>query len=174
MFQVLTFVYENFWGGKACPELPTLHRKLNSMGFDSQEVVKALIWLEDLNSAAQGLHRQTANLSRLTIAPSTIDHTPGNNPSPLFEASMRVLTPAEQRCLGVSGWGLLVFLVRVGALTGDRLEMVMERAMATSDEPISLESLKLIVLMVYWSLDEALDDLVIDELCDNRLQRLAN
>jgi len=167
MFQVLAFVYENFWGGDACPELPTLQRKLNAVGFDSQEVVEALVWLEDLKSAARGLHRQRSDVPGVPTAASPAQvHA--------SDASKRVFTAAELERVGVAGWGLLAFLVSVGALAGERLELVMERAMATSGEPISREALKLIVLMVYWSLNEVPDDLVFDELCDNRQDRLAN
>jgi Smg protein len=171
MFQVLAFVYENFWGGDACPELPTLQRKLNAVGFGSQEVVEALIWLEGLKSAVHGLCRQPGDSDRLSIGPATAGRLAQDRAS---DASRRVFTVAEQERLGVAGWGLLTFLVSVGALHGDRLELVMERAMAASGEPISLEALKLIVLMVFWSLNEVPDDLVFDELCDNRPDRLAN
>jgi Smg protein len=171
MFQVLAFVYENFWGGDACPELPTLQRKLNAVGFGSQEVVEALIWLEGLKNAARGLHRQHGDPQAVRVDAAT----PGR-PAQLHaaDASKRVFTTTEQDRLGVAGWGLLTFLVSVGALPGDRLELVMERAMAASGDPISRDALKLIVLMVYWSLNEVPDDLVFDELCDNRQDRLAN
>lgn len=171
MFQVLAFVYENFWGGDDCPELPTLQRKLNAVGFGSQEVVEALVWLEGLKSATRGRHRQCCDPLDVSVAAATPDH-----PAQAYaqDASKRVFTAAEQERLGMAGWGLLTFLVSVGALAGDRLELVMERTMATSGEPISREALKLIVLMVYWSLNEVPDDLVFDELCDNRQGRLAN
>ena len=171
MFQVLAFVYENFWGGDSCPELPTLQRKLMAVGFDNQEVLDALVWLEGLKSAAQGLRPQGRTPA---IGPVALDGTSRGDCWQTSGVSMRVFTAAEQNCLGVAGWGLLTFLVGIGALPDDRLELVMERAMATAGEPISRDALKLIVLMVYWSLNEEPDVLVLDELCDNRPQRLAN
>jgi len=174
MFQVLAFVYENYWGGDACPELPTLQRKLNAVGFDSQEVVQALVWLEGLKSAAQGLHRQRDAVCPLNLGPLVALDPPKSGPWQASDASMRVFTAAEQDRLGVAGWGLLAFLVGIGVLPADRLELVMERTMAIPGEPISRDALKLIVLMVYWSLGEEPDALVLDELCDNRIQRLPN
>ncbi len=32
MFEVLVFVYENYWRGDACPELSQLGRKLSAVG----------------------------------------------------------------------------------------------------------------------------------------------
>ena len=35
MFEVLVFVYENYWRGDACPELEQLGRKLSAAGLKS-------------------------------------------------------------------------------------------------------------------------------------------
>jgi len=87
---------------------------------------------------------------------------------------MRVFTPAEQERLGDRGWALMIFLDSLGALHGTMLELVLDRVMATPGQPVSLEDLKLIVLMVYWSLGHEPDALLLDELCDHRSVRLAS
>jgi Smg protein len=46
--------------------------------------------------------------------------------------------------------------------------------MAAAGEPLSLDDFKIIVLMVYWSLGEEPDALVLDELCDDSLERWAH
>jgi Smg protein len=43
-------------------------------------------------------------------------------------------------------------------------EMVVDRATAVGATPIDLEDLKVIVLMVFWSLGEEPDALILDEL----------
>ncbi|MEY2791751.1 MAG: hypothetical protein RL295_1916, partial [Pseudomonadota bacterium] len=53
MFDVLVYVYEHYWRGDVCPELPLLGRKLSAAGFDAEEIQQALSWLSGLNSAAQ-------------------------------------------------------------------------------------------------------------------------
>ena len=42
MFDVLVYVYEHYWRGEACPELPLLGRKLSAAGFDADEIEQAL------------------------------------------------------------------------------------------------------------------------------------
>jgi Smg protein len=42
--------------------------------------------------------------------------------------------------------------------------MVIDRAMAIDGAPMDLEDLKIIVLMVFWSLGEEPDALILDEL----------
>jgi Smg protein len=168
MFEVLAFVYENYWHGDACPELPALQRKLNAVGFDDDEVQDALIWLEELKSATHNLPPQPAVASCAHAEP--LAHRPTHAG---FEA-MRVFTPAEQARLGCEGWGMMVFLVSAGVLPWQRLELVMDRAMATSTGDLSVDDLKLIVLMVFWSLGEEPDALVLDELCDNHADRVGH
>lgn len=168
MFEVLAFVYENYWYGDACPERPALQRKLNAVGFEDDEIQDALIWLEDLKNATR-------------CQPSRPAGTPSGHTEPLADGAntathtvadaLRVFTPAEQARLGCSGWGLMMFLVSAGVLPWQRLELVMDRAMATPANNLSVDDLKLIVLMVFWSLGEEPDALVLDELCDNRAER---
>jgi Smg protein len=43
-------------------------------------------------------------------------------------------------------------------------EMVIDRASAAGESPLALEDLKVIVLMVFWSLGEEPDALILDEL----------
>ena len=38
MFEVLVYVYENYWQGDACPELHLLGRKLTAVGFEAEEI----------------------------------------------------------------------------------------------------------------------------------------
>jgi Smg protein len=53
-------------------------------------------------------------------------------------------------------------------------EIVLDRAMAAAGDPVSLDDLKIIVLMVYWSFGQQPDALVLDELCDSPEGRLAH
>jgi Smg protein len=53
MFDVLVYLYENYWRPDACPDHEQLTRKLSSVGFESDEIEEALSWLDGLASAAQ-------------------------------------------------------------------------------------------------------------------------
>ena len=55
MFEVLVFVYENYWRGDACPEPEQLGRKLSAHGFEAEEIRDALHWLDGLSLATQGM-----------------------------------------------------------------------------------------------------------------------
>jgi Smg protein len=169
MFEVLVFVYENYWHGDACPELAHLERKLSAVGFDSEEIQDALTWLDDLNMAASGLRPTAPEAAKNSSTPLS-DIAPWT-PSAL---SMRVYSIAEQNHLGSQCLGFITFLEISGALSANLRELVIDRAMAAPSDPLPLEDLKIIVLMVFWSMGQQPDALVLDELCDDTSSRMAH
>ena len=52
MFDVLVYLYENYWRPDACPEHDQLARKLSAVGFESDEIEEALTWLDGLATSA--------------------------------------------------------------------------------------------------------------------------
>lgn len=163
MFEVLVFVYEHYWRGDACPELEQLSRKLSAHGFEPDEIHDALVWLDGLTLAAQSTRGALASPDEPCIT-SAVQST----------ASMRVYSVAEQDHLGAECLGFVSFLESAGVLPASMREIVLDRAMAAPGGPVSIDDLKIIVLMVYWSFGEEPDALVLDELCDPVQGRLAH
>ncbi len=157
MFEVLAFVYENYWQGADCPEPPQLVRKLSAVGFEDDEVEEALVWLTALNLATSESH------PRIQAVPA---------PAP---GSLRVFSLEEQNHLGAAGLAYIACLERAGYLSPLQREIVLERACAFRHGPgLELDDLRLIVRMVYWSQGIEPDALLLDELCDVRGTRLAH
>ena len=165
MFEVLVFVYENYWRGDACPELDQLGRRLAAHGFEAQEVHDALVWLDGLNFAAQAAQDMLEGGQRATQECS---------PNRQSAHSLRIYSIAEQDHLGAQCLGFITFLESSGVLPAAMREIVIDRAMAAPGDPVSLDELKIIVLMVYWSFGEEPDALVLDELCDDVEGRVAH
>jgi Smg protein len=140
MFEVLVYLYENYWRPDACPEPKQLSRKLSAVGFEPDEIQDALRWLDGLASSAESVTGQPV---------------PG---------SMRIYTDAEREVLDETAVGFITFLESAGVLAAPLREMVIDRAVAAGGGPMALEDLKIIVLMVFWSLGEEPDALVLDEL----------
>lgn len=140
MFDVLVYLYENYWQANACPDRRQLSRKLSAVGFENEEIEDALGWLAGLTQAVES---------------ASADQSAG---------AMRVYSQAEQEHLGPSSIGFISFLESAGVLRPPMREMVVDRAMAVSSTPLALEDLKIIVLMVFWSLGEEPDALILDEL----------
>jgi len=140
MFDVLVYLYETYWRPDACPDHAQLTRKLSAVGFETDEIQEALSWLDGLASAATSFQGQQG-----------VD-------------SLRVYSTAELDHLGEPSVGFITFLASAGVLRPPMREMVIDRAMAISGGPMDLEDLKIIVLMVFWSLGEEPDALILDEL----------
>ena len=164
MFEVLVFVYESYWRGDACPELEQLGRKLSAHGFEAEEINEALVWLDGLNLAAQNTQLTPDLMPALSQQPA-IGRAQAST-------SMRIYSVAEQDHLGAQCLGFVSFLESSGVLPAPMREIVIDRAMAATGAPVSLDDLKIIVLMVYWSFGEEPDALVLDELCDDADFRL--
>ncbi len=140
MFDVLVYLYENYWRPEACPDHDQLTRKLSAVGFEQDEIAEALLWLEGLTPVpAAGVHAPSAS-------------------------SLRIYLPQEQEQLGEESLGFLRFLESAGVLSPALREQVIDRAMAAGDGPLPLDDLKVIVLMLFWSRGEEPDALVLDEL----------
>jgi len=140
MFDVLVYLYENYWRPDACPDHRQLSRKLSAVGFESDEIQEALTWLDGLASSAES----SAGVQR--------------------PDSLRVYSEAERELLGDESVGFISFLESAGVLPPPMREMVLDRATAVGGGPIDLDDLKIIVLMVFWSLGEEPDALILDEL----------
>ena len=172
MFEVLVYVYENYWQGDACPELHKLGRKLMAVGFEAEEVEAALVWLYGLNIAAQNTGAQrTESDESLQVSKAVPAHLCIH---PQSAGSMRIYSVNEQDHLGAETLGFVSFLETAGVLPPHMREIVIDRAMASPGDPITLDDLKIIVLMVYWSFGEEPDALVLDELCDDTEFRVAH
>lgn len=142
MFDILMYLYESYWRPEACPEFSQLTRKLSAAGFENDEIHEALDWLRGLDSAVGGMQAQQAQSA----------------------TSIRLYAPQEVDCLGLEAIGYLNFLESAGVLKPHLRELTIERALATGMQPLPLEHLKTIVLMIFWRLDEEPDALILDEL----------
>ncbi|MDM0044683.1 DUF494 domain-containing protein [Variovorax dokdonensis] len=172
MYDVLVFVYENYWHGGACPETEQLSVKLSSKGFEASDIADALNWLDGLRIATAGLQgdstdtEDTPRPSESALRAWTLQ--------PQSPHAMRVYSFEEQEHLGAEGLGFLRFLEDSQVLPSGMREVIIERAMAAPEAPLSLEELKIIVLMIYWSTGIEPDALVLDELCDDPEGRIAH
>ncbi|MDD3758317.1 MAG: DUF494 domain-containing protein [Advenella sp.] len=144
MFDVLVYLFENYYTPDACPSTDVLTKRLVAAGFEHEDISDAIGWLYGLAETTE----QSGELSDMSAT------------------STRVYANFEQLHLGPEAIGFLCFLENSGALTPALREIVIDRAMATPDAeaPVSLEHFKIITLMVLWSQEADVDHLVLEEL----------
>lgn len=145
MFEVLVYLYETYYRPDACPEPEALVKKLSAIGFEEEEIAKALGWLTDL---AETNHE---------FADQHLQHI-------ALSSGIRVYAQQEIDVLGVAAIGFIQFLESAKMLNPVQREIVIERALTVSETPVPLDQLKVIVLMVLWSQGKEPDGLMFDEL----------
>lgn len=142
MFEILVFVFENCRQADVSHDPERVARKLSAAGFDDAEISAALAWLAGVARAPQ---RSLA-------------------PLPERSTAFRVFAPKELAMLDVECRGFLLYLERSGILSPQDREHVIERALAAGGDALSLDQLKLIVLMVLWHQQAPASQLVAEEL----------
>ena len=141
MFDILVYLYETYYRPDACPEPEALAKKLSAVGFDDDDISDALVWLTDLAAMAGVEHSLTA-----------------------VSTGTRFYVDEEHDALGSAAIGFIQFLESAKVLTPLQREIVIERALALDEIPVSLGKLKIIVLMLLWSQGKEPDALMFDDL----------
>ena len=153
MFDILVYLFETYYTPQACPEADVLAHKLAAVGFEHEDINEALGWLH-------GLAETTEQCGELAQNP------PGDR--------RRVFTDHEYQTLGTQAIGFITFLENSGVLPTVLREILIERAQATNESPISLAKIKIIALMVLWSQEAEVDHLVFEELLADDQTRLSH
>jgi Smg protein len=141
MFDILVYLYETYYRPDACPEPEALARKLSAVGFDDVEISEALDWL--------------TGLTNMTITEQGLTAT---------STGTRFYIEQEIDALGSAAIGFITFLEVAGVLGPAQREIVIERALALDESPVALGDLKVIVLMLLWSMGKEPDALMFDDL----------
>lgn len=144
MFDILVYLFENYYTPQACPAAEVLAKRLAAAGFEHEDIDEALGWL-------YGLAETTERCVDLAQFPST---------------GIRIYTDDEYLQLGTESIGFITFLESAGVLPAPLREIVIDRALAAPETPVSLAKMKIIALMVLWSQEAEIDNLVLEELLD--------
>lgn len=130
VFDVLIYLFENYLASddtQRSTDPDSIRTELLDVGFPQPEVNKAFDWLETLSDP------QTVRTSQTVF---------------------RMYADSELAKLDTECRGLLLELELSGILNNTSRELVIDRVMALSDESISLDNLKWIVLMVLFTCPE--------------------
>lgn len=142
MFDILVYLFEHYFHADTCPEPEQLALKLSAAGFEDEDISEALHWLDGL---------QTNDAGRQPLS------APRGNSTRCY--SLEETAKLEPECLG-----FLAFLESAGVLNPLMRELILERAMALEDHSVALARFKIIVLMVLWNRQQAMDTLILEEL----------
>lgn len=139
MFEVLVYLFENYFEANIRPDQGTLERELSAAGFDQEDIERAFDWF----GALENMTRETE--TRATREP----------------VGFRIYAEQESKKISADSRSFLMFLEQAGVMQPSQRELVIDRAMALPDNPVTLEKIKWIVLMSLWNQNKANDYLFI-------------
>jgi Smg protein len=151
MYDVLVYLFENCQQAEVSDDRERVARKLSAAGFEDSDISEALHWLAGV-----------ARTPRI------------NAPLPDAHASFRAFAPRELAKLDAECRGFLITLEQSGILAPQTREIVLERSLAASGHTLSIEQLKLIVLMVLWNQQTPTSQLLAEDLFMSSAGRLPN
>ena len=105
MFDILVFLFENYFRAGAYPDQETLSKRLSAAGFDGRDISQALTWLSGLD----GIGKSSA---RSNFVPSK---------------GFRFYTEPELSTLTAEARGFLLFLESTGVISVLQRELIIER-----------------------------------------------
>jgi len=142
MFDILYYLFENYFDSGSYPDSETLTRKLSMAGFDDEDIHQALDWLSEL--ARQDI---------------------GNYPATLADNdSFRCFSTLEMEKIDTEGRGFIVFLEQAKIINPLQRELLIDRVLSMDEENSSLDKIKLIVLTELWIQNQLSDDMVLEKL----------
>jgi Smg protein len=129
MYDILVYLFENCQQAELAYDRERVAKKLSAAGFEDSDISEALHWLAGVLRAPHAVRE----------------------PLPDARRSFRAYAPRELAKLDAQCRGFLLTLEHSGILSAATRELVLERALAASGDTLSLEQLKLVVLMVLWN-----------------------
>lgn len=150
MYEILVYLFENCQQREVAHERDRVAKKLSAAGFEDADISEALHWLAGVQRAPQ---------PELSLLPDN-------------RSTFRAFAPRELAKLDAQCRGFLITLEQSGILTPQNRELVIERSLAASGASLTLEQLKLIVLMVLWNQQTPTSQLVAEELFSGSQLRL--
>jgi Smg protein len=142
MFEILVYLFENYYHDQAAPDPDALAEKLTAAGFENGDIHDALDWLRALGTPHEDAYPEAFELCD----------------------GFRGYTDEELAKLSTASRGFLAFLESARVLTPPLRELIIDRAMALEDDTVDLDKLKVIALMVLWARRGSVDTLVLEEL----------
>ncbi len=129
MYDILAYVFEHCRQAEVAYDRARVAKKLSAAGFDDGDISEALHWLAGMERAPLG----------------------GEAVLPDSTTSFRAYAPRELAKLDAECRGFLLTLEHSAILPPQTRELVLDRALAASGATLTLDQLKLIVLMVLWN-----------------------
>lgn len=141
MFEVLVYMFENYFEVDVRPDHNTLAKELFAAGFDTDDINGAFDWF----TALEEMTEQASNIAA------------GQG------LGLRVYADVETKKISAESLSFIMFLEQADILNPSQRELVIDRAMALPQPEVNIEETRWIVLMALWNQGKANDYLFVED-----------
>jgi Smg protein len=141
MFEVLVFMFENYFAHHAQPNSDVMAQELSAAGFDSPDIVGAFDWFQKMQS-------MLTETEMLYAHPHT---------------SFRMFTEAELKKISTESLGFVLFMQQANVINGVERDLIIDRAMALPVPQISIEEMRWIAMIALWNEGREQDYLFVED-----------
>lgn len=141
MFEVLVFMFENYFANHTWLDNKLMAEELSAAGFEQTDIEGAFDWYQEMKS-------------RLDTPQSTYAQT---------DDSMRIFTQNELGKISTESLSFILFLRQAGVINHLERDLIIDRAMALKQEHISIEETRWITMIALWNIGREKDYLFVED-----------
>jgi Smg protein len=141
MFEVLVFMFENYFSNHALPDNESLALELSAAGFEQSDIVGAVDWFHEMKTM-------------LTEPPAVYSHK---------HTGLRVFANAELKKISVESISFILFLQQANVINDVERDLIVDRAMALKQEQINIEEMRWITMIALWNEGREKDYLFVED-----------
>ncbi len=141
MFEVLVFMFENYFANHAHPDSEVLTQELSAAGFAYSDITGAVHWFDEMKSM-------------LTQPPAIYCHK---------DSGMRVFANKELKKINLESISFILFLQQANVINDVERDLIIDRAMALKQEHIHVEEMRWITMIALWNAGREKDYLFVED-----------
>ncbi len=129
MFEVLVFMFKNYFANQTILDDVEVKQELSEAGFEQDDILGAFNWFESMKSMLNAPEFDYAH-----------DKT-----------AIRIFTTNESERIDTESLGFLIFLQQANIINDVERDLVIDRAMALRKTKISIEETRWVTMIALWS-----------------------
>jgi Smg protein len=141
MFEVLVFMFENYFANHAQPNNEVLTEELSAAGFAYSDITGAVNWFGEMQSM-------------LAQPASVYCHK---------DSGTRIFAQTELKKINTESISFILFLQQANVINDVERDLIIDRAMALKQEYIHIEEMRWITMIALWNTGREKDYLFVED-----------
>jgi len=141
MFEVLVFMFENYFANHAFPNNEVMAQELSAAGFKQSDISGAVDWLHEMKTM-------------LTQPPAVYSHK---------LTGLRMFANMELKKISTESISFILFLQQANIINDVERDLIVDRAMALKQEYINIEEMRWITMIALWNEGREKDYLFVED-----------